>query len=293
MTRGPQGEGAALTGSHPPGRAVPCRDLRPRAGRAGQRPHSLPPASARGKPRRGRAGIRPQGLCSRGRGGSLLVPQPDRGPRAEAAPRAPAASPTGPPAGIALPAGPRCPAACPRPPCGDSRCTWPRHAPATAGPRLPPHAGESGEAAGKGGTRRAHSGGARRRERAQARTRPGRGGGGRAAGRGRARPVCERESEGRAIPGRRKAAAAAASLGSGQASGHRRCRAGRYGGRCDSGHPSSSSPPPARPSPFSFSPSPLSAGADRSRRHNPGAFPRRLSRQRPRGEPALPLPGRD
>lgn len=189
----------------------------------------------RGKPRRGRAGIRPQGLCSRGRGGSLLVPQPDRGPRAKAAPEAPPLPPRG------LQPASRCPAAaCLRPPCGDYRCTWPRLAP----PRPPPGPGRlrtptgAAERVAKAGTegilrRRAPAeataaGSARRR----AHAREGEEEGGRAAGRGRARPVCEGESEGRAIPGRRKAAAAAASLGSGQASGHKRCRAGRYGGRC-------------------------------------------------------------
>lgn len=77
----------------------------------------------------------------------------------------------------------------------------------------------------------------------------------------------------------------------GRQSGGRRCGAGRHSGRrAGSGHPSSSSPPLPR---SFFSPSSPSFGADRYRRRDPGAFPRRPCRQRQRGEPAPPLPIRD
>lgn len=224
-----------------------------------------------------------------------MVPQPDRGPRAKAAPEAPPLPPRG------LQPASRCPAAaCLRPPCGDYRCTWPRLAP----PRPPPGLGRlrtptgAAERVAKAGTegilrRRAPAeataaGSARRR----AHAREGEEEGGRPGGGAHGRCVRERARGGRSrggerrrqrrlrsARGRRAATSAAEPRGTAAAA--------------DSRHPSSSSPPPARPSPFSFSPSPLSAGADRCRRHDPGAFPRRPSRQRPRGEPVPPLPGRD
>lgn len=99
--------------------------------------------------------------------------------------------------------------------------------------------------------------------------------------------VCEAASEGRAIVGRRKAAAA--SLGSGQAEGTGAAEPGDTAAAADAGHPSSS-PPPALPS-SSFSPPSPSAGADRERSGEaiPGRF--RGSRAGRHREERRPLPG--
>lgn len=256
-------------------------DLRPRAGRAGQRPHSRPPQ--RGDPPAG-------SLFPRGRGGSLSVPAPGRGPRAEAAPRAPAASPAGPPAGSAAPATPG--RASPRP--------GHRRTPAASARR---RERRSGRAGGEGGT--GHGGhspevrGHRQREataagsaRRRAHGREGEEEGGRPGGGAHGRCVRERARGGRSRGGeRRRQRRLRSAQGRRAATGA--AEPGDTAAAADSGHPSSSSTPPARPSPFSFSPSPLSAGTDCCRRHDPGAFPRRPSRQWPRGEPVPPLPGRD
>lgn len=223
-------------------------DLCPRAGRvsggsAGKRERCRSPALRGAKrPRPGRAGLRPQALCSRGRGGPspLLLRQPDDGPRAAAKAAAAAAAAAAGRGTPDCPFAPRLPpTAChgPPPPPSSRQFTTRRLPPHLGAPPRPGHScspAPSPRRQQREGAEWAPSGGARplpglggRRERAPPARVPG--GGGRAAERGRARTVCEGASEGRAIPGRRKAAAVA-SLGSGQASGDRRCRAGRRSG---------------------------------------------------------------